>query len=122
MRWIALTLSLVACDPKPAPAEPPPPETAKVIIEELEKARVETARNDAAMIQQATQLYQVQKSACPKTQAELVNERVLQKEKLDPWGNAYTLACRPDGSADVSSLGPDKTQGTPDDIVAKADG
>lgn len=36
--------------------------------------------------------------------------------KTDPWGTPYVYTLKPDGSADVSSSGPDLTPGTHDDL------
>jgi len=58
--------------------------------------------------------------ACPKGIDDLVSQKYLDKANAkDTWGKEFTFKCPgtndPD-SADVSSSGPDKQDGTPDDI------
>ena len=51
--------------------------------------------------------------------AGLVSERLLKKHPKDPWGQELVFTCpgnnNPDG-ADVVSRGPDKREGTEDDV------
>jgi general secretion pathway protein G len=56
---------------------------------------------------------------CPKSINDLVTEKYLTKEPKDEWGQPLVFVCpgqhNPDG-ADVSSKGPDKTEGNTDDL------
>jgi general secretion pathway protein G len=56
---------------------------------------------------------------CPQGIEELISQKLLKKEHKDPWGKPFALKCPgeqdPDG-VDVTSSGPDKAEGTEDDI------
>jgi len=57
---------------------------------------------------------------CPRGIDELISQKYLDPSNAkDPWGTALLFRCpgNCDGSrADVSSAGPDRHEGTPDDI------
>jgi general secretion pathway protein G len=58
---------------------------------------------------------------CPTT-ARLVADRMLDRgsKAHDPWGTPYVISCSED-EVTVLSAGPDRRQGTADDIVAPPD-
>ena len=69
---------------------------------------------------QAAQQYMMENSSnCPASIDDLVSNKNMTKKSKDPWGTDYTLKCPgtgdPDG-VDVISTGPDRQEGTADDI------
>jgi general secretion pathway protein G len=81
-------------------------------------AQGKTARNEVVQVEQAGEMYMVQKSGkCPKTMQDLKAGGVLKKVKKDPWGTEYQIKCPGEhGGIDVSSAGPDKEFGNADDV------
>ena len=82
-------------------------------------AQGKTARNEVTQIEQAAEMYMVQKSGkCPKSMQDLKAGGVLKKVKKDPWGTAYQIKCPGENSSidNVSSAGPDKEFGSADDV------
>jgi hypothetical protein len=57
---------------------------------------------------------------CPKGVDDLVSQKYIDKgASKDPWDKPFTYICpgaNDTDSADVTSAGPDKQEGTPDDI------
>jgi len=57
---------------------------------------------------------------CPRSMEELIAQKYVSKQGAkDPWGKDFTLRCpgqKDPESADISSSGPDKADGTADDI------
>lgn len=84
----------------------------------FKQAQLDTARKDVVQIQQAVELYKLQKrSKCPKTLQDLKTAGVAAKISKDPWGNDYVFKCPGDkAEVDVISGGPDGEVGTEDDI------
>lgn len=81
-------------------------------------ARIRTAETSARALRHAVSGYWVthNESSCP-TFDELMTAGILDEaaEKKDPWGGAWRIQC--DGArVTVSSDGPDRRSGTPDDI------
>ena len=68
----------------------------------------------------ATQYMLDNASGCPRGIDQLVAQNYLDRSNAkDPWGRELIFHCPGSGdapSADVSSTGPDKEEGTPDDI------
>jgi general secretion pathway protein G len=59
------------------------------------------------------------KDPCPKDLSELKTGKYIDKEAKDPWGEALGFKCPGEhdtDSADVWSKGPDRKEGTEDDI------
>jgi len=82
---------------------------------------VSTARLRVKAASDATAQYMMDNSSkCPRGIDELVSEQYLDRSNAkDPWGRDLIFHCPGscDGScADISSAGPDKEEGTPDDI------
>lgn len=92
-----------------------------VAVRQWRKAQVEDAKRTVLTVAQAVELYSTQNSdPCPSNGvAGLVSERLLKKHPKDPWGQELVFICpgnnNPEG-ADVVSRGPDKREGTDDDI------
>jgi hypothetical protein len=82
---------------------------------------VSTARLRVKAARDATAQYMTDNSSdCPHGIDELVSQKYLDRSNAkDPWGTDLVFHCP--GScdnpcADISSAGPDKQEGTPDDI------
>jgi general secretion pathway protein G len=91
------------------------------VFSQLKKAKISTAKIGVKKVSDAAARFMAGSGAgCPKGIEELIAQGELSKgDARDPWGTAYVFRCPgtqdPDG-VDVVSWGPDKTDGTPDDI------
>jgi general secretion pathway protein G len=87
-------------------------------LPKFKEAQKTTAKTGARVIRTAVQSWQMSNNevACP-TISQLVQEKTLDPgtNTTDPWGSAYVLTCTEDDVM-VTSIGPDKKRGTPDDI------
>ena len=86
------------------------------------KGQLQTAKITAGQISQACVQYMLENSNnCPTSMADLVTNKNIPKPQKDPWGKEYIIKCPgttdTDG-ADVISSGPDRQEGTADDVVA----
>lgn len=89
-----------------------------LVLPRYRESQVKTAQTQARAIRGvATQFVALKSNGdCP-TVAILIAEKELDPEnEKDPWGQTFTLACDAD-DIQVSSPGPDKQEGTEDDIV-----
>ena len=89
-----------------------------LVLPRYRESQVKTAETKARAIRAVATQYVALKSGgdCP-TVEQLVAERELDGEgKSDPWGQIFVIACSAD-DIQVSSPGPDKQEGTEDDIV-----
>jgi general secretion pathway protein G len=92
-----------------------------VAVRQWKIAQTKNAQQMVATVAQAVDLYSTQHNdPCPSGGlAGLVSEKLLKKHPKDPWGQELLFTCpgtnNPDG-ADVVSKGPDKQEGTTDDI------
>ncbi len=88
------------------------------------EAQVKTARMAAQTIRSAVHQWQLNNgdSACP-TVSQLVEEKYLDKgtTTVDPWNQAFTITCT-EADVVVSSSGPDKKKGSPDDVTVPQTG
>lgn len=87
----------------------------------FKESQVKTAQTAARVIRGAAQNWQMTNDGCP-TISQLIQDKQLDKaqDTNDPWGGDYTITCTDDDII-VSSEGPDKQQGSDDDIsVPKA--
>jgi general secretion pathway protein G len=85
----------------------------------FKKAQVKVAKEDVRSISHAIQLYMIDSNECPKGMDDLVAKKNLPKIMKDPWGKDFIIKCpgqNDTDGADVSSPGPDKQEGTADDI------
>jgi general secretion pathway protein G len=86
----------------------------------FKKGQVKTAKIAVGQISQAAQQYMMENNSnCPTSLDDLVTSKNLAKKSKDPWGKDFSLKCPgtgdPDG-VDVMSSGPDRQEGTADDI------
>jgi general secretion pathway protein G len=85
-----------------------------------QKARVTNAKQIVNNVKQALVHYAMDnKDPCPKDLKELHSQKLIDKEPKDPWGEELIYKCpgeHDSDSADVVSKGPDRKEGTEDDI------
>ena len=89
-----------------------------LVLPRYRESQVKTAQTQARAIRGVATQYVALKGNgdCP-TVPLLISEKELDPEnEKDPWGQVFTLACDAD-DIQVSSPGPDKQEGTEDDIV-----
>jgi general secretion pathway protein G len=90
------------------------------VFRSFQKAKISTGRLRVKAARDAVTQYMIDTPSCPHSIDELVQGKYLDKGNAkDPWGSNLTLRCPgtidTDG-ADISSPGPDKQEGTADDI------
>jgi prepilin-type N-terminal cleavage/methylation domain-containing protein len=82
------------------------------------------ARKGVGDIVQGISQYMIDNNNCPKSLEELVAQKYIARPAAkDPWGKDYKMACpgtHDTETPDVSSSGPDKADGTADDIQSWA--
>jgi general secretion pathway protein G len=87
-------------------------------LPKFKEAQVSTAKTNAQVLRRAVQDWQRVNNevTCP-TISQLIDGKHLDSASNtdDPWGMPWTLTCT-DDDIFVQSMGPDKKQGTPDDI------
>ena len=94
---------------------------AVVVNRSFQNAKVKIAKERIKEISQGVTTYMIDSnSTCPKGLDDLVAQKYVSKASAkDPWGKDFTVRCPgtndPD-SADITSSGPDKADGTGDDI------
>ncbi len=87
----------------------------------LQRGRVKTAKIAVTEIANASQQYMMDNNnSCPANVDDLIAKGFLKKKAYkDPWAKDFVFKCPgqgdPDG-VDVMSTGPDKSEGTADDI------
>lgn len=91
-----------------------------MVFNRFKKAQTQTAKTRVTEIANATVQFMLDNSnTCPRSIDELVTQKYLKKGLKDPWGKDFIFRCPgtsdTDG-ADVASAGPDKAEGTPDDV------
>jgi general secretion pathway protein G len=91
------------------------------IFKQFNRAKIATAKLRLKSVRDATAQYMIDNnSTCPKGIDDLLAQKYLDKNNAkDTWDKPFFFRCPgtndPD-SADVSSSGPDKQEGTADDI------
>ena len=119
---LGAALATAACTgSKPEPPAPSPvPVIAVAVIDELQQARGETAKNEARAVLSAVQLYILTEAKCPADVDALASTGKIAKVPVDPWGHGYVVECTSGGaSVVVLSMGGDGRRGTADDIVVE---
>jgi general secretion pathway protein G len=91
-----------------------------VAVQQWRKAQVKDAARTVKTITGAIELYETSnQTPCPANLDELVQQKLLSKHPKDPWGEELIYRCPGEqtrDSADVASKGPDRKEGTDDDI------
>ena len=88
------------------------------VIPRFNKAQIDTTANNARAIREAVIRWKATGGeGCP-TVSQLVQDKQIDTASKtdDPWGSGYKIACTED-EVTVSSPGPDKKEGTADDIT-----
>jgi len=91
------------------------------VFSQLKKAKVSTAKMGVKKVADAAARFMAGPGAgCPKGIDELIAQGELSKgDAKDPWWTAYVFRCpgtQDTDGVDVISWGPDKTDGTTDDV------
>ena len=90
------------------------------LFRNFQKAKVSAAKMRVHAARDAVTQYMIETPSCPRSIDELVQGKFLDRDKAkDPWGSPIVLKCpgtNDTDGADVSSPGPDKQDGTADDI------
>lgn len=87
------------------------------VIPKFNQARVDTAKTNAREIRMAVNRWKARNNdGCP-TISQLVQDKEIDSASKtdDPWGSAYRITCG-DDEVTVVSPGPDKKEGSADDI------
>ena len=91
-----------------------------MVFNKFKKAQVQIAKTRVTQVSNAITQYMLDNSNnCPRSLDELVAQKYLQKGMKDPWGKDFVMRCpgtNDTDGADVSSAGPDKAEGTADDV------
>jgi general secretion pathway protein G len=89
------------------------------------KAQLARAKSDINNIKTALQQYGLDhKGECPKELKELFEQKLITNDPKDPWGQPFIFKCPGEHDTelgDVMSKGPDKKEGTEDDIKSWED-
>jgi general secretion pathway protein G len=90
------------------------------VFKQFQKSQVKTAKINVKEIGDAVQQYMIENNnECPRGMEDLIAKKNLTRAIKDPWGKEFTIKCpgqNDTDGADVSSSGPDKQDGTADDI------
>ena len=93
---------------------------AVVVNKALNNAKIKVAKERIKEISQGVTTYMIDSSNCPKGMDDLVSQKyVARASAKDPWGKDFVLRCpgqQDTDGADIVSSGPDKAEGTADDI------
>lgn len=90
------------------------------VFNQYKKGLVRVTKGAVKEIQGAVTQYMIDNNqTCPQSLDDLVGQKYMKKKPKDPWGKDYVFKCPgqsdPD-AADIVSTGPDKQEGTVDDI------
>jgi general secretion pathway protein G len=90
------------------------------VFKQYQKGQVRTAKVNVKEIGDAITQYMIENNnECPKGMADLEAKKNIRKAFKDPWGKDFIIKCpgqNDTDGADVISAGPDKQEGTTDDI------
>jgi general secretion pathway protein G len=91
------------------------------VFKQFKKAQIQTAKMRVKAARDATAQFMMDNSnSCPKGLEELLSQKYLDKNNgKDPWGKDLNFRCpgtNDTDSADISSSGPDRQEGSQDDI------
>lgn len=90
------------------------------VFSQFRKGQVKTAKINVSEISNAVQQYMIENNnECPSGMDDLIAKKNIKKAIKDPWGQSFIIRCpgqNDTDGADVISMGPDKQEGTEDDI------
>jgi general secretion pathway protein G len=94
---------------------------AVVVNRSFQNAKLKIAKERIKEISQGVTTYMIDSNSnCPKGLDDLVAQKYVAKASAkDPWGKEFTVRCpgqNDTDGADITSSGPDKADGTADDI------
>lgn len=94
---------------------------AVVVNNSFQKAKVKIAKERIKEISQGVTTFMIDSnSSCPKGLDDLVAQKYVSRASAkDPWGKDFVMRCpgtNDTDGADITSSGPDKADGTADDI------
>jgi general secretion pathway protein G len=95
-----------------------------VAVPKFEKARVDSTKTNAIEIHRAAELWRANHTSegCPTAERLKTDKEISPTSKItDAWETPYKISCDED-SIHVVSLGPDKKEGTNDDIRVPDEG
>ncbi|MCK5799042.1 MAG: type II secretion system protein GspG [Deltaproteobacteria bacterium] len=85
------------------------------------KAQISTTEQIIKNLETAVQTYMMDNNGdCPKDLEELYTAKIVNKKPRDAWGQSLLFKCPGDHNketADIESKGPDKREGTEDDLA-----
>src|SRR4029078_8832687 len=91
-----------------------------VVFQNFKKAQVKIAKQRVTSDMSRVTQYMIDNNSCPRGMEDLIAQKYVSKQGAkDPWGKDFILRCpgqKDLESADISATGPDKQEGTPDDI------
>ena len=90
------------------------------VFSQYKKGLVRVAKANVKEVSEAVTQFMIDNNHnCPASLDDLVAQKYLKKKIKDPWGKDFLYKCPgqgdPDG-ADIVSMGPDRQEGTPDDV------
>jgi general secretion pathway protein G len=92
-----------------------------VAFSQLKKAKVKNTKTIIVNVESAVQLYMMENNDdCPASLEELHAQKILRKPPVDAWSEPLIFSCPGERNADgfdIASKGPDKKEGTSDDIT-----
>jgi general secretion pathway protein G len=90
------------------------------VFKQFQKAKISTGKLRVKAARDAVTQYMIESSNCPRGIDELISGKFLDRNNgKDPWGSPLIMRCpgtNDTDGADVISPGPDKQEGTADDI------
>jgi general secretion pathway protein G len=90
------------------------------LFSKFKKAQIQTTKMRVKAVREAVTQYMIETPTCPKGMDELLSGKYIDRDKMkDAWGTNITLKCpgpNDTEGADVSSAGPDRQEGSGDDI------
>ena len=90
------------------------------VFNQFKKSQVKTAKLTVTEIANATTQYMIENNnECPRSVEDLVAKKNYKKVVKDPWGKDFIIKCpgqNDSDGADVLSTGPDRQEGTTDDV------
>jgi len=89
-----------------------------LVLPRYREAQVKTAKTNARNIRNVATTHVAMKGDCPTVQSMIADKELDSAgDTKDPWGGDFTVKCEGDDIT-VTSPGPDKKDGSPDDVVA----
>lgn len=90
------------------------------VFSQYKKAQMRTAKVTVGEIANSTVQYMIENNnECPRGIEDLIAKKNYKKMVKDPWGQDFIFKCpgqNDTDGADVISKGPDRQEGTPDDV------